>query len=263
MNPGLRASASGMQAQQLRIDTIANNLANVSTTGFKRSRASFEDMLYETLQGARSVDYQGTQTLAPVQIGRGVRLAAIDRVHSQGTIETTNRPLDLAVEGDGFFQIQMPDGTTAYTRDGNFHLSDNGTLVTNAGYEVMPAVTVPADATNFSVSPTGIVTVNVGNNSAPQEIGQLELARFANPSGLMSLGGNLFGASANSGDAMTGQPNQNGFGQVVQNALESSNVEIVQEMVDMITAQRAYEVNSKAIKTADDMISTVTNELIR
>lgn len=263
MTPGLRASASGMQAQQLRIDTIANNLANVSTTGFKRSRASFEDMLYETLQGAKQVDYQGAQSLAPIQIGRGVRLSAIDRVDSQGTIETTNRPFDLAIEGDGYFQIQMPDGSTTYTRDGNFRLSDSGTLVTEAGYEVMPPVTIPADATNFTVSPTGVVSVTVGQSGTPQEVGQIELVRFANPSGLLNLGGNLFGASANSGDPMVGMPNQNGYGQLVQNSLESSNVEIVQEMVDMITAQRAYEVNSKAIKTADDMISTVTNELIR
>jgi flagellar basal-body rod protein FlgG len=263
MTPGLRASASGMQAQQLRIDTIANNLANVSTTGFKRSRASFEDMLYETLQGAKQVDYQGAQSLAPIQIGRGVRLAAIDRVDSQGTIETTNRPFDLAIEGDGYFQIQMPDGSTNYTRDGNFRLSDSGTLVTESGYEVMPPITVPADSTNFTVSPTGVVSVTVGQSGTPQEIGQLELVRFANPSGLTNKGGNLFGANVNSGDPMSGSPNQDGYGQIVQNSLESSNVEIVQEMVDMITAQRAYEVNSKAIKTADDMISTVTDELIR
>lgn len=264
MNPGLRASASGMRAQQTRIDAIANNLANVNTTSFKRSRTNFEDMLYETLQGSQLVHYQGTETLAPIQIGRGVRLADIQRIHTQGSFEVTNNPFDFAIEGEGFFQVQLPNGTTGYTRDGTFtRAADSGALVTHAGYLVMPEINVPPEAVQVSVSPTGNVSAILGTSGEQVELGQLELARFANPSGLLSLGGNLYQQTPASGDAMTGVPMEDGFGQVVQGSLEASNVEIVQEMVDMITAQRAYEVNSKAIKTAEEMIQTVTNELIR
>ncbi len=264
MNPGLRASASGMRAQQTRIDAIANNLANVNTTAFKRSRANFEDMLYETLQGSQLVRYEGTETLAPIQIGRGVRLADIQRVHTQGAFERTDNPFDVAIEGDGFFQIGLPNGNTAYTRDGTFtRAADTGMLVTHAGYTLQPEISVPPEATQVTISPTGIVSAILGNSGEQVELGQIELARFANPSGLLSLGGNNYAATPASGDAMTGIPMEDGFGQVVQGVLETSNVEIVQEMVDMITAQRAYEVNSKAIKTAEEMIQTVTTELIR
>ncbi len=264
MNPGLRASASGMRAQQIRIDAIANNLANVNTTAFKRSRTNFEDMLYETLQGSQLVRYEGTETLAPVQIGRGVRLADVQRVHTQGTFETTDNPFDFAIEGEGFFQIQLPGGEMAYTRDGTFtRAADTGTLVTHAGYIVQPEISVPPEAVQLTVSTTGQVTAVLGNTGETVELGQLELARFANPSGLESLGGNNYRATPASGEPMTGVPMEDGFGQVVQGSLEASNVEIVQEMVDMIAAQRAYEVNSKAIKTAEEMIQTVTNELIR
>ena len=264
MNPGLRASASGMRAQQTRIDAIANNLANVNTTAFKRSRANFEDMLYETLQGAQLVRYEGTETLAPIQIGRGVRLADIQRVHTQGTFERTDNPFDLAVEGEGFFQIQMPNGNVGYTRDGTFtRAADTGALVTHAGFTLQPEISIPPEATQVSVSPTGMVSAILGTNGQQVELGQLELVRFVNPSGLLSLGGNNYSSTPASGDPMTGMPMDEGFGQVVQGALETSNVEIVQEMVDMIAAQRAYEVNSKAIKTAEEMIQTVTNDLIR
>jgi flagellar basal-body rod protein FlgG len=264
MNPGLRASASGMRAQQTRIDTIANNLANVNTTGFKRSRANFEDMLYETLQGSQLVRYEGTETLAPIQIGRGVRLADIQRVHTQGAFERTDNPFDLAIEGDGFFTLQLPNGNTAYTRDGTFtRAADTGMLVTHAGYTLQPEISVPPEATQVTISPTGVVSAILGNSGEQVELGQLEISRFANPSGLLSLGGNNYQATPASGDAMTGIPMEDGFGQIVQGVLEASNVEIVQEMVDMITAQRAYEVNSKAIKTAEEMIQTVTTELIR
>lgn len=264
MNPGLRASASGMRAQQTRIDTIANNLANVNTTGYKRSRANFEDMLYETLQGSQLVRYEGTETLAPVQIGRGVKLADIQRVHTQGAFERTDNPFDLAIEGDGFFTLQLPSGNLAYTRDGTFtRAADTGMLVTHAGYTLQPEISVPPEATQVTISPTGIVSAILGNSGEQIELGQLEISRFANPSGLLSLGGNNYSATPASGDAITGIPMEDGFGQVVQGVLETSNVEIVQEMVDMITAQRAYEVNSKAIKTAEEMIQTVTTELIR
>jgi len=264
MNPGLRASASGMRAQQTRIDAIANNLANVNTTSFKRSRTNFEDMLYETLQGSQLVRYQGTETLAPIQIGRGVRLADIQRIHTQGAFETTNNPFDFAIEGEGFFQVQLPNGSTAFTRDGTFtRAADSGALVTHAGYLLVPEISVPPEAVQVTVSPGGNVSAILGTSGEQVELGQLELARFANPSGLLSLGGNLYQQTPASGDPMTGVPMEDGFGQVVQGSLEASNVEIVQEMVDMITAQRAYEVNSKAIKTAEEMIQTVTNELIR
>jgi flagellar basal-body rod protein FlgG len=263
MNPGLRASASGMQAQQTRIDTIANNLANVNTTAFKKSRANFEDMLYETLQGSQLVHYEGTETLAPIQIGRGVRLADVQRIQSQGTFETTDNPFDLAIEGDGFFQIQMPNGSMGYTRDGTFtRAADTGALVTHAGFQLEPEITIPNEATQVTISPTGVVSAIMGNNGQQVELGQIELARFSNPSGLLSLGGNNYAATPASGDPMTGAPMEDGYGQLQQGALETSNVEIVTEMVDMIAAQRAYEVNSKAIKTAEEMIQTVTTQLI-
>ena len=262
MNPGLRASASGMLAQQLRVDAIANNLANVNTTGFKRSRVSFEDVLYQTLQGTRIVNYQGSETVAPMQIGRGVRPAAVLRIHSQGAPEPTGRPLDIAIEGEGFFQVLRPDGTQAYTRDGTFTLSDTGTLVTQGGYQVQPGFVVPPEATDLTISPTGILSATLSGASAPVEIGRIELARFVNPTGLLSLGENLYASTAASGEPLIGAPQENGFGRVIQGSLESSNVEIVQEMVDMIASQRAYEVNSKAIKAAEDMIDAA-NGLVR
>jgi flagellar basal-body rod protein FlgG len=261
MNPGLRTSASGMKAQQLMVDTIANNLANVNTTGFKRSRVSFEDVLYETLEGARTVNPQDSQTLAPIQIGKGVRLAAIARLHTQGAPEQTGRTLDVAIEGDGFFQVQKPDDTIAYTRDGSLSVSDTGALVTHGGYRVLPNVTLPPDVQDVTISPSGIVSAT-GAGGTPVELGRIELARFVNPSGMMSLGENLFGETAASGRPLTGYPQEQGFGRLLQGMLESSNVEIVQEMTDMIAAQRAYEINAKAIRAGEEMMQA-TNDLIR
>ncbi|HEU4587350.1 MAG TPA: flagellar basal-body rod protein FlgG [Gemmatimonadales bacterium] len=260
MNPGLRTSASGMKAQQLMVDTIANNLANVNTTGFKRSRVSFEDVLYETIQGAQVVNPKDQQTLAPVQIGKGVRLSAILRLHSQGAPEQTGRPLDLAIDGDGFFQVQRPDGTTAYTRDGTFTMSDTGAITTNGGYRLVPNITVPPDAQTLTISPAGVVTAT--NNGNTIELGRIELARFVNPSGLMALGENQYAETAASGQPITGAPQEPGFGRLLQGTLESSNVEIVQEMTDMIAAQRAYEINAKAVQAGEDMMQA-TNGLIR
>lgn len=262
MDSGLRTSASGMRAQQIMVDTIANNLANVNTTGFKRSRVSFEDLLYETLQGAKTAGTSDRQAVAPVQIGKGVRLAAIMRIHSQGATEQTGRPLDMAIEGDGFFQVQRPDGSLAYTRDGNFTISDTGALVTNSGYRVMPGITVPSDAENLAVSPTGVVTSTPAGSSTPVELGRIELARFVNPSGLMNIGENELTETAASGRPLTGFPQDPGFGRVLPGMLESSNVEIVTEMTDMIAAQRAYEINAKAI-TASEQMAQTTNDLIR
>jgi flagellar basal-body rod protein FlgG len=260
MNPGLRTSASGMKAQQLMVDTIANNLANVNTTGFKRSRVSFEDVLYETLQGAQVVNPRDPQTIAPVQIGKGVRLASILRLHTQGAPEQTGRPLDVAIDGEGFFQVQRADGTIAYTRDGTFTMSDTGAIVTSGGYRLQPNISVPADAQNLGISPSGVITANNGGTTT--ELGRVELARFVNPSGLMSLGENMYSETAASGQPVTGAPQEPGFGRLLQGMLESSNVEIVQEMTDMIAAQRAYEINAKAVQAGEDMM-TATNGLIR
>ena len=263
MNPAMRTSASGMIAQQRMIDVIANNLANVNTTAFKRSRATFEDVLYETLQGESLVNYQSNETVAPIQVGKGVRVANVLRFHQQGTVAETGRPFDLAIEGDGFFQIQRPDGTLGYTRDGSFTLSNTGALVTGSGYLVQPAITIPSDAAQVTISPNGIVSIVSGDSAAtPVEIGRIELVRFANPTGLESLGENLYKETIASGQPITGQAQENGFGRVVQGALEGSNVEIVVEMTDMIAAQRAYEINAKAIRATDDMMQS-TNDLVR
>jgi flagellar basal-body rod protein FlgG len=263
MDAGLRTAASGMAAQQLRVDTIANNLANVNTTGFKRSRVSFEDAMYQIIQGTQLVNYDGAETIAPVQIGRGVRLAGILRIDSQGDLENTGRPLDIAVQGDGFFQVQRPDGSLAYTRDGTFSISDTGSIVTQNGYTLQPPLTVPPETTAITISANGVVSATSGTNNRQVQLGTLELARFVNPPGLLNLGQNLYAETPASGQPLTGAPQENGFGRVVQGSLESSNVEVVQEMVDMIAAQRAYEVNSKAISATVQMIQTATNELAR
>ena len=262
MDSSLRTSASGMAAQQRMIDVIANNLANVNTNGFKRSRVSFEDLLYETLQGPRAATEQGAESVGPVQVGKGVRIGAILRLHSQGAPESTQRPLDVAIEGDGFFQVRRPDGTTAYTRDGSFTLSDSGTLVTSGGHAVLPSITVPEDANSITIGPDGTVSVIAAGNSSPVELGRIELARFVNSCGLLSIGENQYTETPASGQPMTGSPQEDGFGRVLQGSLETSNVEIVQEMTDMIAAQRAYEINAKAI-TASTEMATAANALIR
>ena len=262
MNPALRAAASGMMAQQLRTEVISNNLANVNTTGFKRSRAQFEDLLYQTVQGSAVIGAPENQTQPAVQIGRGTRLVGVQRLHSQGAMETTNRPLDIAIEGEGFLQVQMAGGQTGYTRDGSLEISDQGVLVSAQGYTVQPSIKIPEDTTGITISRTGIVAVTRGQSPTPEEIGRLELARFANPAGLQSMGENVYAPTSASGEAVTGYPQDEGFGRIVQGALEGSNVEIVQEMVDMITAMRAYEINSKAIKNSEEMLE-IANNLVR
>jgi len=262
MNSSLRTSASGMQAQQRMIDVIANNLANVNTTGFKRSRVSFEDVLYETVRGERKEGDSAAQSVGPVQIGKGVRVAAVLRLHSQGSPENTGRPLDVALEGDGFLQVQRPDGSLAYTRDGNLTLSDTGALVTNNGYAVQPGITIPTDATNISIGSDGTVSVTQAGSSSPTDVGKIELARFLNPNGLQAIGENEYVQTEASGEPITGFAEDEGFGRLIQGSLESSNVEIVQEMTDMIAAQRAYEINAKAITAAEAMMQA-TNDLVR
>lgn len=262
MDPALRASASGMLAQQIRTEVIANNLANVNTTGFKRSRAHFEDLLYQTIQGQTVIGSQDTGIAPSVQVGRGVRLAAVQREHAQGITETTNRNLDVCIEGEGMFQVRDRNGNPAYTRDGSFGISDQGEIVTSNGYGLEPPIRIPTDAKQLTISSSGVVTVVKGTDTEPTEVGRIELARFANPSGLESMGQNLFKATPASGQPVTGFPDEEGMGKTMQGSLEGSNVEIVQEMVEMIAAMRAYEINSKAIKQADEM-GQIANNMTR
>jgi len=262
VDPALRTAATGMQAQQTRVEVISNNLANVNTTGFKRSRAHFEDLLYQTVQGSAVVDGADVDATEAVQIGRGTRLAAVQRIDIQGPIEQTGRPLDLAIEGDGFFEVRMPDGTPAYTRDGSFSVSDQGTLITSSGYTLSPGISIPEDATELTISANGIVSVTTVGSGPGVEIGRLELVRFANSPGLRAMGENLFRETAASGEPMPGFAQEDGFGRILQGSLEASNVEIVQEMVDMITAMRAYEINSKAVQSAEEL-SEIANNLLR
>lgn len=262
MDPALRAAATGMMAQQTRTEIIANNLANVNTSGFKRSRAHFEDLLYQTVQGAQIIGGHEAETLPAIQVGRGTRLSSVQRMHEQGPIEQTGRNLDVAIEGDGFLQVQLPTGQLAYTRDGSLQISDQGVLVTSAGHTVQPPIRIPTDAAEFTISVSGVVSVRRGNDIEPTELGRIELARFANPSGLLNLGQNLLAPTTASGQPVVGFPNEDGMGMLQQGSLEGSNVEIVQEMVEMIAAMRAYEINSKAIKTADEM-GQIANNITR
>jgi flagellar basal-body rod protein FlgG len=251
-----------MVAQQKRVEVIANNLANVNTTGFKRSRAHFEDLLYQMVQAPSTVDGSGAQGVPGIQVGRGTRLSAVQRIDAQGALEQTSRPLDLAIDGEGYFSVLMPDGTVSYTRDGSFSISDQGMIVTTSGYPLEPGITIPPEAQQLAVSRTGVVTVVMDSSGEPVEIGRLELVRFANSPGLRALGENLYAESVASGEAMIGFAQEDGFGRIMQGALEASNVEVVQEMVDMIAALRAYEVNSKAVQSSEEM-SQMTNALLR
>jgi flagellar basal-body rod protein FlgG len=254
----MSTAASGMRAQQTRIDTIANNLANANTAGFKASRVEFQDLLYEDVLPAGGTRADGSVEPVRMEVGHGVRLAASTRSLGEGTVEQTGNPTDFAIEGDGFFQIRMPDGSIAYSRDGSFKVDADRNLVTSAGYRLEPAMTIPQDAVEVSLARDGTVSVLLaGQNDTPQAIGQLELARFANPAGMRQEGGNLMRSSANSGPPLLGQPGTVGYGETTQGFLERSNVQVVVELVDMITAQRAYELNSKAIQVADEMLSTV------
>jgi flagellar basal-body rod protein FlgG len=259
MDPALRAAATGMMAQQTRTDVISNNIANVNTPGFKRSRAHFEDLLYQTIQGQQVLGDPNAETAPAIQVGRGVRLAGILRMHDQGTVEQTNRNLDVMIEGNGFFQLENGKGDTGYTRDGSFQISDKGLLVTSDGWALQPPIQVPADASNLTISTTGVVSVTRGKDIESTEIGKIDLVAFANPSGLLSLGKNMYSPSSSSGQPIIGAPGDQGLGTLQQGSLEGSNVEIVQEMVEMITAMRAYEINSKAIKNADEMGSMANN----
>ncbi|MEX0912751.1 MAG: flagellar basal-body rod protein FlgG [Gemmatimonadota bacterium] len=260
MDPSLRTAATGMRAQQTRTEVIANNLANVNTTAFKRSRAHFEDLLYQTVQGSTTIGAPDAATMPEIQVGRGVRLAAVQRLHSAGAVEQTGRPFDVAIEGDGFFQVQLPNGEVGFTRDGSFTVSDQGMLITQGGYTIVPGVQIPDDASDVQISRTGIVTVEREGIATDQtEVGRLELARFANPTGLLALGENMYSETPASGEPILGFPQEDGMGRLLQGTLEASNVEIVQEMVDMITSMRAYEINSKSIQNSEQMAEIASN----
>ncbi len=255
----LWTSATGMQAQALNLDVISNNLANVNTSGFKKSRAEFQDLLYETIRPAGTASSQDSEVPAGIQLGHGTRPSTVLKIFTQGDMENTKNELDLAIEGDGFYQIILPNGETAYTRDGAFKLDSDGSIVNSDGFALEPEITIPSDAVSIIVGMDGTVSVLQSGDSSPSEIGTIETARFVNPSGLISMGRNLFITSPASGDGITGIAGENGLGTIAQGFLEISNVSVVDEMVNMITAQRAYETSSKAIQTADDMLQIANN----
>lgn len=253
----LMAAASGMQAQQMNVDTIANNLANVNTAGFKRSQVMFQDMLYDTVRAPGGTQGNGAKTPSGVQMGLGTRMVSIAKVFTPGSLQVTSRDLDVAINGQGFFRVKLPDGSFAYTRDGSFSKNSDGTLANSDGYELDGVNAIDANATAVTIAANGDVSETV--NGATQDKGQLKLYRFVNPSGLQSLGRNLLQPSAASGDPQEGLPGVDGIGTLQQGAIESSNVSVVDEMVNLIVAQRAYEVNTKAVQASDEMLQATNN----
>jgi len=255
----LYIASTGMAAQERNVEIISNNIANMRTTGYKRQRAEFQDLLYQQLRraGAQTSD---TGTLAPtgIEIGSGVKTAATPRIMSQGTVTGTEAELDLAVSGEGFFAVQLPDGRTAYTRDGSFERGADGTLVNTDGYQVQPGITIPTNANQVAISADGVVEAYIGTSSTPTQLGQLQLFRFANKEGLESIGDNNFVETPSSGAAQAGTPNSDGMGKVMQGYLEEANVNSVTEIADLIAAQRAYEMNARVISGADEMLSSVS-----
>jgi len=249
-------AATGMTAQQKLVDVIANNLANINTTGFKRSQIDFQDLMYVKLAEAGREEASGVTAPTGFEIGSGVRSASTTKVFSQGEMESTERELDIAIEGEGFFEVVLPDGGTRYTRDGSLRLNANGNLVTSSGYQIQPAITIPSDARAVSIGTDGTVTYFSGSTSAGTSAGTITLVRFTNPAGLSSEGQNLLAETPASGSPETGTAGQNGFGSIRQRFLERSNVQMVKELVSLITAQRAYEINSRAIKAGDEMLTT-------
>ncbi len=254
----LYISKTGLDAQQTNLDVIANNLANVATAGFKRSRAVFEDMLYQTVREPGAQSTQQSQLPTGLQVGTGTRPVATTRIHTQGSLSQTGNAFDLAIQGGGFFQVQMPDGTTAYSRDGSLHLDSQGQLVTSNGLSLSPAITIPANALSVTIGQDGTVSVLAPGAAAPTTVGTIQLATFINPAGLSSHGQNLYLETAASGTAATNTPGTNGTGMINQGYVETSNVNVAEELVNMIQAQRAYELNSKAITTSDQMLQRLT-----
>jgi|TARA_B100000035_G_scaffold217799_1_gene186762 flagellar basal-body rod protein FlgG len=261
MNQSLWISKTGLDAQQTKMSTIANNLANVGTTGFKRGRAIFEDLLYQNVRQVGAQSSQDTVLPSGLQVGTGTRVVATERLFTQGNLTKTDNALDIAIQGRGFFEILMPDGTQGYTRDGSFHINDQGLVVTSAGYQLQPPITVPADAMSITVAGDGTVSVQQPGTPAATQIGTVQLNDFINPAGLQARGENLFMESGASGAPQPGNPGLNGLGTLAQGYVESSNVNVVEELVNMIETQRAYEMNSKAITTADQMLQYVSQNL--
>lgn len=249
---------TGLDAQQTQMDVITNNLANVSTTGFKRSRAVFEDLLYQTLRQPGAQSSQQTQLPSGLQLGTGVRPVATERIFTQGNLQQTGNAKDVAIQGQGFFSVLMPDGTTAYTRDGSFQMDSQGQLVTSSGFVIQPSITIPANAQTITVGRDGTVSVTQPGSNTPVQVGSLQLTTFINPTGLLSMGENLYVETAASGSPSTNVPGTNGAGLLTQNFVETSNVNVAEELVNMIQTQRAYEINSKAITTSDQMLQKLT-----
>ncbi len=261
MNPALYISKTGLSAQDRQLTSISNNLSNASTVGFKRDRVNFEDLLYQIQRQPGGQSSQNTQLPSGLQLGTGVRVVATQKQFTVGSLQVTEQPLDVAINNRGFLQIQLPTGETAYTRNGQLHLNANGEIVNANGFLLEPTITVPENTNNITISQDGTVSASILGVVQPQELGQITLTDFVNPAGLQSLGGNLFVATAASGDPQSGTAGENGLGSLIQGSLENSNVDIVEEMVNMITTQRAYEMNSKVVSTADQMLQFISQNL--
>lgn len=261
MNPALWIAKTGLDAQQTRMAVISNNLANVNTTGFKRGRAVFEDLLYQNVRQVGAQSSQNTQLPSGLSLGTGVRTVATEKLFTQGNLVQTGNSLDMAIQGRGFFQALMPDGSLAYTRDGSFQVDAQGQMVTSSGYVLQPAITIPQNTLSLTIGSDGVVSALVAGSSTPTQVGNVQLADFINPTGLQPVGENLYVESTASGSPQTGTPGLTGLGTVVQSSVESSNVNVVEELVNMIETQRAYEMNSKAISTTDSMLQYVSQNL--
>jgi flagellar basal-body rod protein FlgG len=261
MNQALWIAKTGLDAQQTRLAVISNNLANVSTNGFKQSRAVFEDLLYQNIRQVGGQSSQDTRLPSGLMLGTGSRIVATEKLHTQGSIQTTENALDVAIDGKGYLPILLPDGSEAYTRDGSFKISDQGQMVTASGYTLQPGITIPSDVQSITIGSDGVVSVSLPGQANPVGIGNIQLVNFINPTGLQPIGENLFVESAASGPAQAGTPGLTGLGRLVQGALEGSNVNIVEEMVGMIETQRAYEMNSRLISTADGMMQYLNNNV--
>ena len=259
MDRSLFIAATGMEAQRINIDVISNNLANVNTTGYKKSRADFQELLYQGLKTAGATSAEGTEVPTGIQLGLGVKPAAVQKMFQQGDFVSTGNSLDLVIEGKGFFQISTPDGETAYSRAGAFKLNSEGNIVNSDGYALEPSITVTSDTLEITITSDGTVSVLQAGTNTPVEVGQIEIAQFINPGGLQAIGKNLFFPTGSSGEAATGTPGSEGLGSINQGFLELSNVNVVEEMVNMIVSQRAYELNSKVIQATDEMLALANN----
>jgi flagellar basal-body rod protein FlgG len=255
----MMTAATGMEAQQLYMDTISNNLSNVNTAAYKRSKMEFQDLMYQTLREPGVKNFEGGMAPAGIEVGLGVKPAATQKIFEQGPMNSTSNPMDWAIQGDGFYQITLPDGGTAYTRDGSFKLSSDGTIINSSGYMLSPSMSLPDGSSDLTVSTDGRISVTLPGEELSTEVGQIEIARFINPSGLRSLGGNLYSMNDASGDPVVSLPGEEGAGTILQNYTEGSNVQVVEEMVNMISAQRAFEIVSKSIQVGEDMLQIANN----